>query len=386
MKKLIAAAASAGLISLSAVSPALATINITVSGNGAGSANTATINNTQTSTVTQYNDADVTNTVDVSANTGDNEANYNTGGTVDVDTGNVTAKSDVTDTVGVNQASVGCNCLDDVIVKIEGNGVDGGNPGSTSSFTLNNTNTNTLTQSNYSTVTNDITVDGNSGRNDANYNTGTGSMVGITTGTVSATSDVDNLINENLASLGVGGDPATILVDIMDNGAGSNNSANLNLTNSATVTQYNDADVLNDITVTGNSGDNEAQYNTGGDVDIDTGTVSAGSTVDNSINFNQADVDCCAFDLTGSISDNGATSTNGINYTDNNTVRPTQTNYCGTGSLEGECDTTVTMDGVSGDNDENYNTNGDVETTTGNATSSSAIVNEINENFLNPTP
>src|SRR6185437_11749879 len=62
--------------------------NVQNSGNGSGSTNNANSSSTTNNNTTQNNAADIHNTMDLSANTGGNTANYNTGGNTTVKTGN----------------------------------------------------------------------------------------------------------------------------------------------------------------------------------------------------------------------------------------------------------------------------------------------------------
>ena len=65
--------------------------------------------------------------------------------------------------------------------------------------------------------------------------------------------------------------------------------------------------LTNDVDADAKTGENEAEFNTGGDVMIDTGDAKVIAEVDNSVNFNYADVDCgCTWDVTAKIAGNGA--------------------------------------------------------------------------------
>ena len=86
------AAASAGTMFLSLVTPALAETTIEITGNGYNSTNDATVKFTGDTTVYQENTAIVINKVESDADTGNNDANQNTGGSVGVLTGDSSTK------------------------------------------------------------------------------------------------------------------------------------------------------------------------------------------------------------------------------------------------------------------------------------------------------
>src|SRR3990167_1600933 len=68
---------------------------------------------------------------------------------------------------------------------------------------------------------------------------------------------------------------ADTTVEISGNGSGSDNEANVLVESTTVVTQNNDANIQNNVTVNANTGNNEANDNTGGDVSVDTGNAEA---------------------------------------------------------------------------------------------------------------
>ena len=60
-------------------------------------------------------------------------------------------------------------------------------------------------------------------------------------------------------------------IEVSGNGSDSNNTVNFASNNTTNVTQNNTADISNDIDVDADTGKNDANDNTGGDVTIDTG-------------------------------------------------------------------------------------------------------------------
>jgi hypothetical protein len=72
------------------------------SGNGSGSINNNDVTNTTTDTTTQNNNADIANTLNLSANTGGNQANANTGGDSKIETGDATIVANLVNFVNNN--------------------------------------------------------------------------------------------------------------------------------------------------------------------------------------------------------------------------------------------------------------------------------------------
>src|SRR3989344_4430799 len=127
-KRKIGVAIATGALLLNAFAPlAIADTTIQISGNGSDSNNTANVNVTQNTTVVQNNTADVTNNVDVDADTGDNDAEDNTGGDVSIDTGDADVTVNVSNTLNSTQANVDCCQNGDTEVLIQGNGTHSDN-------------------------------------------------------------------------------------------------------------------------------------------------------------------------------------------------------------------------------------------------------------------
>lgn len=161
---------------------------VKIRGNGAGSNNTVKLTNSNTSSVKQINKTAVVNVVVVLQNTGGNKANNNTGGDVNVNSGNATSTVRNTTTTGSNVAAVdpcGCVPADDTL-KIKGNGA-----GSNNSITVKNTTSSSALQVNKTLVVNGVLVGQNTGLNQANNNVGgDGSDPSVDSG--NATSTVTN--------------------------------------------------------------------------------------------------------------------------------------------------------------------------------------------------
>ena len=350
LKKQIISILASGAVLLQATIPAFADTTLVISGNGADSENEVEIKLNQSTVVTQNNDATIDNHVNASSDTGDNEAEENTGGDVSISTGDATTDVNVQNTVNSNAASVDCCGNNNVDVLISGNGADSENEvevkdGKDSGVEV--------YQKNVADVKNHVDADSNSGDNEAEENTG--GDVSIETGDASATVAVSTTANANLAQVGGNGSTPTMSLRILDNGADSENEIELDLDGGVLLTQDNDAEVKNKVDADADTGDNEAEENTGGDVSIETGDATVDVTVDNMVNFNWADVDCgCLYDLLAKVAGNGVDSENEIEAKLGGDLEVFQDNVAD--KLKNDVD----ADADSGDNEAEENT-GDVE-------------------------
>lgn len=289
---------------------ALADTTITVSGNGADSYNGVTTEVKQETKVEQNNNANFTNNISGSANTGSNDANKNTGGDVNIKTGDASVDASVSNTANQNVANVDCCASNgDTKITVSGNGDDSKNAVQYESKSENN-----IEQDNDADFNNNVNnLYAKTGNNDANRNTG--GDVSVETGDASVKVAVSNWANANSARIGgddhEGGDVSLL---ILENGSDSDNSIKVEMESENEVEQDNDADFYNNIGGSANSGDNDANRNTGGEVMIETGDATVDVTVDNMANFNWADINCgCTVgDLTAKVEGNGFDSENAI--------------------------------------------------------------------------
>lgn len=318
-KKVISFVASAALLVNTALPVFAQTIEVT--GNGADSNNTAHVDSSSTTTVGQTNAANISNNVSVSSSTGANDANKNTNGNVQVQTGDATTVTKVSNTANSNVADVKGCCATDANVVIGGNGADSQNKAN-----LDLSSTTTVNQTNAADLQNNVDAKSSTGKNDANKNTG--GTVDVQTGDATTKVVIDNTANQNLAK--VGGDSSTggsVTLKIWGNGADSKNDIKLDLDRSLTLLQTNAADVQNNVEAKADTGYNKANENTGGDVSVSTGDATTGVGITNTANFNAASLDCgCLLDVLAKIADNGADSHNKIKAELDSTQSLWQTN------------------------------------------------------------
>lgn len=378
-KKQLAGALATGLLVANMLAPVAYAgdngINFEESGNGAESKSAINAAVANTTVVKQSNTASVTNNSESKANSGGNDANYNTGGDVFVKTGKATSDVEIANKLNTNVAKIKCCEPNSTDVKVSGNGYMSEND-----VNLSQANTNAVEQENDAKVLNDVDSKANSGWNDANYNTG--GDVTVLTGPAHAGADVYTHANTNLAQIGgghQGGNDGGVSLLISGNGAESDNDISLALYKANSIAQANVANVTNDVDAKANSGKNDANSNTGGEVAILTGKADAHVGVDNELNFNWADIDCgCVTDLSAKIAGNGYDSENEINASLANTQAGAQDNLA---SLLNEVDAKA----KTGYNDAKYNTGDpgdDPAVMTGDAQSNTWVENSSNWNVF----
>lgn len=373
-------AIATGAVLLNALAPvALASSanDLTVAGNGVNSTNNVTVNNSSATVVNQTNNANIKNNVSSNANTGGNDASFNTGGDVKIKTGDAVAKTNISNAVNLNKASVancgGCNggAFD---VKVKGNGV-----GSENDVNLNKENEVFVNQDNDANIRNHVDANAKTGGNDAGFNTG--GDVKINTGFAFTNVTVDNKANANFAKIGGGhGDSDGSSVKIKGNGAYSDSNVDLNEASAIVLDQDNDADIRNNIDANAKTGHNDGSFNTGGDVKIKTGDAWTNVEVGNLVNFNAATIDCdCVLgDLDVKVKGNGVGSDNNVDSDTENELFNEQDN---------DADLWNNIDGnaKTGYNEAGFNTGdeyGDPSVKTGDAQSTTGVSNSGNANFF----
>ena len=270
------------------MAPSVRALELVVTDNGSGSSNEVTTSVEQTTTVEQTNQANVANDVALDSNTGGNEASSNTGGDVAITTGDVSQNVGVTTAVNSSVVDAGC-CPESSEAIISGNGADSNNL-----IDINQTNTNNLTTNQTAYVTNNIQGNANTGENNANNNTN--GNVSIDTGNIYVTGGIENG-PINFSSIngvtGTGG----FLASISGNGAGSQNTIRANFDSQTNASTDFFARIRNFVNWDLNTGRNNANGNTGGDVSITTGDIFFDFFIKNGpINFGSIDIDCCPSD------------------------------------------------------------------------------------------
>jgi len=253
-------------------------------------------------------------------------------------------------------------------IVLSGNGSDSDNDANVSVST-----TTTVVQSNTANVSNSVDADATTGDNDANDNTG--GDVEVNTGDASVGVGISNTANSNVADV-EGCCELDADVIIAGNGSDSDNTANLELYNTTALFQDNTAKLDNKVYADADTGGNDAEDNTGGDVLVKTGDASVGVGISNTANSNSARIGGGSGGSSVSlrILGNGSDSDNDINLGLSRTTLVTQDNYA---NIKNKVD----ADADTGDNDANDNTGGSVEVNTGDADVEVGIDNTVNFNW-----
>lgn len=376
--KRITTAIATGAVLANALAPvALAQTpgTITVSDNGAFSDSNVKVSNDSTVKVNQTNDANIVNKVNSNASTGGNSANFNTGGDTYVQSGPATSKTTVNNAANLNQASLpSCGSCEGSAANVT---VSGNGGYSDNTVNLDNDKKVFLNQNNDANVKNYIDANASTGGNESKFNTG--GATAVIAGAAKSTVDVNNLVNANVATLGGGnGSAGNASVTISDNGAFSDSLVKLGGDSVVILDQDNDANIKNVVDANASTGKNDAKFNTGGDVYVQSLGATTDVTVDNAANFNFASVDCgCVLGggLGVLIDDNGAFSVNGVDVDKDRALIADQDNLA---SLFND----VEGDAKSGYNEADFGTNGDTAVVSGGSNSTTTVSNGGNVNVL----
>jgi hypothetical protein len=169
-KKLAYLISSAAVLGSGALFPAFAD-QVDVVGNGAFSDTSVRLSNSNQTRVSQTNDTNISNNVRVNSNTGNNRANFNTGGDVLIRTGDVDTQVAIRNTAGSNFANLGgwdesCGCNRNTDVRIVGNGAFSNN-----SVRSSNENSKYVDQRNTTHFNNNVSEHSNTGYNQESANT-----------------------------------------------------------------------------------------------------------------------------------------------------------------------------------------------------------------------
>lgn len=186
-----------------------------------------------------------------------------------------------------------------------------------------------------------------------------------------------------LASILVGvvaftGYSATDAAVNLGNGKKSKNLAKENKVNLKNVAQFNAAGQQNVVGVAQDAGNNKANSNTNGDVDVSTGEAGVAVLVENLANENASNVDSC-----GCEGDSGTALNSGNGVKSNNTAIVKNKKVLNVGQSNVATQTNViSVSQSSGNNKANGNTGGDVNVETGNVSAEVGVYNAANSNTL----
>ena len=286
-----------GLLLVFGQGPTMAkALEIVITDNGSGSNNEVQTQVETSTNIEQSNESNISNEVVTEANTGGNEASGNTGGDINLTTGDVNQNLSIENSVNSSVVETEC-CPQDASVNISGNGADSEN----GVFLALNNNTDVYIGQN-ADVKNKIKGVANTGENTANSNTN--GNVSIDTGNIYAGGSIENgPINIHSVRVPSGGGDYSL--KIVENAASSINEIAAWFDNDNYVFVNNEADIFNFVNWDLNTGRNNANGNTGGDVSIKTGDIFFDFIIRNGpINVGSVEISCCDIFDPGDPSDN----------------------------------------------------------------------------------
>jgi hypothetical protein len=257
--------------------------------------------------------------------------------------------------------------------EISGNGTD-----STNTAVVTKDQSVVVVQDNFAHIENRINANTSTGENRANDNTG--GDVTVNTGSATSNVNVENKVNANIAQVEeCDGCENAIEATISGNGSYSDNTAIINSFTDTAVYQDNFACIDNDVNANPSTGENEADRNTGGAVNVTTGPATANVNVSNQANANLAEIgdDGPSSDagwVAARIVNNGSNSDNFVNVNLDRFALITQDNFA-------RIDNRINANPSTGNNSANDNTDGDVAIRTGSATSNVNVDNRANFNY-----
>lgn len=271
-----------------AASPVLAEgLELTSTGNSAGSDNQIIITTIQSTTTTQTNQTDISNQQTVNTDTGHNQVNGTTDSAAAVTTGDTTVNLQTANTnVNTNVVTDSCCGTNDTTVTVTGNG--------TNSQTIIDVNSDSTTynqQNNQAVINNSQSVTANSGQNQVNN--AANSTVTITTGDITVKEVIVNQ-NVNNSSITTSSGKGSVEIKISGNGTGSDNRVNINLDKNTFNLVSNLTELHNRQQIAAITGGNQANDATDTDITIATGDIAVGGLILNkNINSSIVDDPCC---------------------------------------------------------------------------------------------
>ena len=189
-------------------------------------------------------------------------------------------------------------------IAVTGNGSE-----SVNEVAVETTTTTTVQQSNEANVINNVATEANTGGNTASGNTG--GDVAIDTGNITENVTLETTANASVIEIPCcNGEEAGVVIS--GNGADSENSVDLAISQKTTVVIDQKASVKNVVNGSANTGENTANENNG-NVNIETGDIHVAGGIENGpINFYNVSVPNGGSGFLVKISGNGAGSTNNI--------------------------------------------------------------------------
>lgn len=258
------------------------------SGTGAESVNFAQALFSNDIAIGNFNVADINNDVNLAADTGCNEADFNNGPVGLITGGAGMDVQIVNGPINQNYTEVAAGSPVAVSAVNSLTGFDSVN--SAAAAVINNTE---VANQNVADVDNHVNVAANTGGNEADFNVGgcgdgCGGVIGgaaaVSTGNAVTNVAISNQVNTNATSVAVA-PIAGIVTGNQGTGAFSTNTASVAVVNNVDVVNNNYADIDNCVNVTSNTGNNSSSFNTGASA-VSTGGAAVTFGAVNSANNN----------------------------------------------------------------------------------------------------
>lgn len=228
--------------------------------------------------VTNNNNYYADQSVNGTANTGDNSAsrNINQNGNAGViETGDATVNTSLSASANKNQTYIngsGGSVTDNVKIVNTGDNLH-----SDTNTSVNNSTS--VTNNNNATINQTVNATANTGNNDASRNIAyNGNAGSITTGNATVNTVLAANANQNATVISGAEGTATSNLDLINTGDNANVTANTTTNNSVSVTNNNNATVNQAVNVDANTGNNTANNNIGGG-SISTGGITVNTNV-----------------------------------------------------------------------------------------------------------
>lgn len=238
--------------------------------------------------------------------------------------------------------------------------ITGNGSGSDNEVELETNYTTTVVQQNHTSIQNDIEIDADTGNNDLDGNTG--GDVSLRTGDIDVEVGLTNVANSNVANVeNCGGCLMDTEVLISGNGSDSDNEVELEFNNKTELFQFNTAWIDNKVDVNAETGYNDVDDNTQGDIVVRTGDIDVEISATTMANMNSAVVmgnGNGGGSLSAQIIGNGSDSDNEIELELSNWKTLVQNNWT---AIHNDID----VDADTGNNDVDDNTGGSVGMLTG---------------------
>lgn len=245
--------------------------------------------------------------------------------------------------------------------------ISGNGASANSEINVTTTSSTTVEQSNQANIQNNVDLNSNTGDNSASGNTGTGTQ--ITTGDTNTQTSIENSANISIVSseccLQSPSD-----VTITGNGENSQNTVNFNQNSDTNINTVQNANIQSNVNGYSNTGGNQANNNSGSNASITTGDISVNGKIENK-NINLGSVLAQkpgGGGVTIKISGNGTLSNNLVNLSLNNNF---DVNVDNTANILNNAIWNL----ITGDNQANGNTGGNVSITTGDISFITEIMN-----------